>query len=74
MFDYLHACEPGGLINIGIHSHFGGRPAMSAVFRQVLEYFRGHKDVWFAHHREVAKWFTEQKFEDTSYPTRFART
>ena len=40
MFDYLHACEPGGLINIGVHSHFGGRPAMAAVFRQILEYLR----------------------------------
>ena len=38
MFDYLHACEPGSLINIGIHSHFGGRPTMAAVFRQILEY------------------------------------
>ena len=36
MFDYLHACEPGALINIGVHSHFGGRPAMAAVFRQLL--------------------------------------
>ena len=74
MFDYLHACEPGGLINIGVHSHFGGRPAMAAVFRQILEYLRSHKDVWFAHHHEVAKWIVEQKFEDTSYPTRFAAT
>ena len=70
-FDYLRACEPGGLINIGIHSHFGGRPAMAAVFRQLLDHLRGHKDVWFAHHRDVAKWIVEQKFEDTSYPTRF---
>jgi peptidoglycan/xylan/chitin deacetylase (PgdA/CDA1 family) len=72
-FDYLHACEPGGLINIAVHSHFGGRPMMSAVFRQILEYFRSHKkDVWFAHHRDVAKWIVEQKFDDTSYATRFA--
>jgi peptidoglycan/xylan/chitin deacetylase (PgdA/CDA1 family) len=72
MFDYLHACEPGALINIGVHSHFGGRPAMAAVFRQLLEYLRSQKSVWFAHHREVAKWIAEQKFEDTTYPTRFA--
>ena len=72
MFDYLHACEPGALINIGVHSHFGGRPAMAAVFRQLLEYLRSQKGVWFAHHREVARWIAEQKFEDTTYPTRFA--
>ena len=41
---------------------------------QLLEHLRSHKDVWFAHHRDVAKWIVEQKFEDTSYPTRFART
>jgi allantoinase len=35
-FDYLHACEPGSLINVGLHSHFGGRPLMSAMFRKVL--------------------------------------
>src|SRR4030095_9917342 len=23
-FDYLHACEPGALLNLGVHSHFGG--------------------------------------------------
>jgi allantoinase len=73
MFDYLYACEPGGMINIGVHSHFGGRPAMAAVFRQILEYLRGQKGVWFAHHQQVAKWIVEQKFEDTSYPIRFSK-
>jgi peptidoglycan/xylan/chitin deacetylase (PgdA/CDA1 family) len=73
MFDYLYAVEPGGLINVGIHSHFGGRPAMTAVFRQLLEHLRGQKGVWFAHHQQVAKWIVEQKFEDTSYPVRFRR-
>jgi peptidoglycan/xylan/chitin deacetylase (PgdA/CDA1 family) len=71
-FDYLHACEPGALINIGVHSHFGGRPAMAAVFRQVLDYLRSKKDVWFARHHEVAKWIVDQKIEDTSYAGRFA--
>ncbi|MBX9826221.1 MAG: polysaccharide deacetylase family protein [Xanthobacteraceae bacterium] len=73
MFDYLHACEPGALINLGVHSHFGGRPAMTAVFRQILEYFRSQKDVWFAHHHEVAKWVTEQGFDNTSYTARFSK-
>jgi hypothetical protein len=46
---------------------------MAAVFRQLLEYLRSHKDVWFAHHCEVAKWMVEQKFEDTSYAARFSQ-
>jgi allantoinase len=74
MFDYLHALEPGALINLGVHSHFGGRPAMAAMFRMILEYFKAQKDVWFAHHREVAKWMGDQNIEDTSYPRRFPRS
>lgn len=73
-FDYLYACEPGALINIGIHSHFGGRPLMAAMFRKVLEYFRGHKDVWFAQHHEVAKWLVDRQIEDTAYARRFPRS
>jgi len=72
-FDYLHACEPGALINIGVHSHVGGRPAMAAAFRQILDYLRSKKDVWFATHHDVAKWIVDQKIEDTSYATRFPR-
>ena len=71
-FDYLYACEPGALINLGVHSHFGGRPLMAAMFRKILEYFRGHQDVWFAQHHEVAKWIVDEKIEDTSYSRRFA--
>jgi peptidoglycan/xylan/chitin deacetylase (PgdA/CDA1 family) len=74
MFDYLYALEPGALINLGVHSHFGGRPAMAAMFRMILEYFKGHKDVWFVHHHEVAKWMIDQKIEDTAYPRRFPRS
>ena len=53
-FDYLHACEPGALINVGVHSHFGGRPLMSAMFRKVLQYLRSFPDVWFPQHADVA--------------------
>jgi peptidoglycan/xylan/chitin deacetylase (PgdA/CDA1 family) len=73
LFDYLYACEPGAMINIGVHSHFGGRPAMTAVFRQILEYFRSHKNVWFVHHAELAKWIVDNKIEDTSYASRFSK-
>jgi peptidoglycan/xylan/chitin deacetylase (PgdA/CDA1 family) len=73
-FDYLYACEPGALINLGVHSHFGGRPLMAAMFRQILEYFKSHKDVWFAQHHEIAKWMVEQQIEDTAYARRFPRS
>lgn len=70
-FDYLHASEPGALLNLGVHSHFGGRPLMAAQFRKTLEYLRSQKDVWFAHHHEVAQWLIEQKAEGLSYRSRF---
>jgi allantoinase len=70
-FDYLYACEPGALINLGVHGHFGGRPLIAAMFRKILEYFRSHKDVWFVQHHELAKWIVDEKIEDTSYARRF---
>jgi peptidoglycan/xylan/chitin deacetylase (PgdA/CDA1 family) len=72
-FDYLYACEPGALINLGVHSHFGGRPLMAAMFRKILEYFRGHKDVWFVQHHELAKWMVDRNIGDTSYARRMPR-
>ncbi len=56
-FDLLRAHEPGALLHIAVHSHFGGRPLMSAVFEEVLRYFRGFPDVWFPRHGELARWF-----------------
>ncbi len=38
-FDYLHNHEPGGLINVAIHAHFGGRPLIVAQFQKLLRYF-----------------------------------
>ena len=73
-FDYLYACEPGALINLGVHSHFGGRPLMAAMFRKILEYFRSHQDVWFVQHHELAKWMVDQRIEDTAYAQRFPRS
>ena len=36
-FEYLRAHEPMGLIHVGFHSHFGGRPLMTAMFDKLLE-------------------------------------
>lgn len=63
-FDYLRANEAGGLIHIAVHSHFGGRPLMSAVFQKTLEYFRACPDVWFPTHRELVQWFTDQNIDE----------
>jgi peptidoglycan/xylan/chitin deacetylase (PgdA/CDA1 family) len=70
-FDYLHNHEPGGLINIAIHAHFGGRPLIMAQFQKLLRYFSSFSDVWFPTHRELVKWFLDQKLDDLSYRRRF---
>jgi allantoinase len=70
-FDYLHAHEPGALINLGIHAHFGGRPLMAVMFRQILDYLRSQKDVWFARHDEIAQWMNDRKTDNPSYASRF---
>jgi len=38
-----------------VHSHFGGRPLMSAMFRKVLQYLSSFPDVWFATREEIAR-------------------
>jgi len=59
-FDYLYRYEAPSLINLTVHAHFGGRPLMSAMLHELLKYMRGHPDVWFARHDEVARWTIEQ--------------
>jgi peptidoglycan/xylan/chitin deacetylase (PgdA/CDA1 family) len=71
-FDYLYAHEPMGLIHIGFHSHFGGRPLMSAMLLKVLEYLHGFKDVWFVRHDDLIRWMVEQKIDELPYRNRFS--
>jgi peptidoglycan/xylan/chitin deacetylase (PgdA/CDA1 family) len=70
-FDYLHNQEPGGLINVAIHSHFGGRPLIVAQFQKILRYFQNFDDVWFPTHRELVQWFIDQGKDSISYKDRF---
>ncbi len=55
-FDYLYEHEGPSLLNLTVHTHFGGRPMMSAMLYQLLHYMKGFPDVWFARHDEVARW------------------
>jgi peptidoglycan/xylan/chitin deacetylase (PgdA/CDA1 family) len=70
-FDYLSAHEPGGMMHIGIHSHFGGRPLMSAAFQRVLDYLKGQSGVWFARPDEIVTHIAAQGIENSSYAKRF---
>lgn len=62
-FDYLYKFEPLGLLQVGFHSHFGGRPLMSAKLGEVLRYFADFPDVWFTTHAQIAKWFSDLQIE-----------
>jgi len=70
-FDDLYAHEPMALINIGIHSHFGGRPMMAAMFRRILDYMRSFPEVWFPRHEEIARWMIAEGIENPSFAGRF---
>jgi peptidoglycan/xylan/chitin deacetylase (PgdA/CDA1 family) len=72
MFDFLYRDEPGGFINITLHGHFGGRPLISAVLDQLLDYIKGHAGVWFARHDELAHWVNRREIDDIPYTERFA--
>lgn len=70
-FDYLRKFEPNGLLNIGVHTHFGGRPLMAAQFMKLIEYMQSFDDVWFATHTDVANLALQHAQDATTYKARF---
>ncbi|HEX7228121.1 MAG TPA: polysaccharide deacetylase family protein [Candidatus Binatia bacterium] len=59
-FDFLYRAESPSLINLTVHTHFGGRPLMAAMLSELLHYMKGFAGVWFARHDEIARWVLEQ--------------
>ena len=55
--------EPLGLINIGMHCHFGGRPLMGGSIDKVLGYLAKTPGIWNTTHAAVATWFEQQKVD-----------
>lgn len=53
--NFLHRHEPGGLLNLTMHAHFGARPPMAAMVLEILEHLHGLGGVWFPRHDELAK-------------------
>jgi peptidoglycan/xylan/chitin deacetylase (PgdA/CDA1 family) len=70
-FDYLYAHEAPAFLPLSMHSHFGGRPMISAIFEKLFKYFASHADVWFATHAELARWVLDHKF--TADPRRLLK-
>jgi peptidoglycan/xylan/chitin deacetylase (PgdA/CDA1 family) len=70
-FEYLHAHEPGAVLHLALHCHFGGRPLVAAQFLKLLRYFSEFSDVWFPTHRELADWFRDEDIDALPYGQRF---
>jgi allantoinase len=70
-FDYLAANEPMSLLVLVIHCQFGGRPLMTAVLQEILQYIAKSPDVWFARHEELANWALAGGVEEHTYRSRY---
>jgi hypothetical protein len=73
-FDYLYKQETLGLLQVGFHSHFGGRPLMSAMLAEVLGYFSGFSDVWFTTHSKIVQWFLDLQIDKITPAQQFRRS
>ena len=70
-FEYLYQHEPMGLIHVGFHAHFGGRPLMTAQFDKLLAFFKSHPDVWYPGHNAMAELIAKRGRDDLTYAKRF---
>ena len=59
------------LLVLVIHCQFGGRPLMTAVLQELLQYMAKSPDVWFARHEELANWALAGGVEEDSYRERY---
>jgi peptidoglycan/xylan/chitin deacetylase (PgdA/CDA1 family) len=59
-FDFLYKREETAYLAFTLHCHNGGRPALQAVFDQVLEYYAQFPDVWFVRHDELARYVRDR--------------
>ena len=70
-FAYLREHEPMGLLHVAFHSHFGGRPLMTAMFAKLLKFLRAQPEVHFPGHNAIAQWVLERGDDELSNANRF---
>jgi hypothetical protein len=63
--------KPLGLINVGMHCLFGGRPLMAGSIESVLVSLTQTQGIWNATHGEIASWFEEQGTASLDKASRF---
>jgi peptidoglycan/xylan/chitin deacetylase (PgdA/CDA1 family) len=47
-------------VDLLLHTHMGGRPALAGVFERALAYARAYDGVWFARRRDIAEWMLKR--------------
>jgi allantoinase len=70
-FDYLRKNETIGLQTLVIHCQFGGRPLITAVLMELLQYMAKTRDVWFTTHEALADWALKQSVDEHTYQSRY---
>lgn len=58
-FDVLYAEAAAGApnkIDLTMHCHIAGRPALIPTMRRCLAYAKQHEGIWFARRQEIAAW------------------
>jgi allantoinase len=53
-FNHLRQMEAMSTLHMTLHCHWGGRPLMTAVVHELLDYLKGSNDVWFTTNTEIA--------------------
>ena len=70
-FDYLRKHESIGLQTLVIHTQFGGRPLITAVLMELLQYMKKSGDAWFCTHEQLAHWTLKQDVDEHTYRSRY---
>jgi hypothetical protein len=73
-FEYLNEHEPGSLLVLGLHAHFGGRPLITAAVDEILRILKSSGDAWFPRYSELADWAARQPQPESQYRNRFPLT
>lgn len=70
-FDYLYKNEPGSLLVCTLHCHNGGRPWLTAMLDELLQYYKTMPSVWFATHADIARGVLSGDIKDSTYGERY---
>src|SRR5262245_25775288 len=65
-FDQLYLEGKAGVpkwAELTLHAHMGARPTMIPIVRQMLNYAKKHKGVWFTRRCDIAEWTMEHEKE-----------